>query len=146
MVAPAITLSIMFTSQFILWFGGRFIRNIYGFFKGDKQQSGSTFAFSYYHHVKYTGFRFKVPLVLAIVAILSFAVAILIAAHTNEAPDSIRDLFLLSANGPFALITLIIGVIVFIIAMLFDMSDPHRVTRSRSKWFLVTCCCCTCTC
>ena len=133
MVAPAITLSIMFTANSFYGLAGG-LSEIFMVFQGDNSSLVLPLLLATITMLIYW-FRFKVPLVLAIVAILSFAVAILIAAHTNEAPDSIRDLFLLSANGPFALITLIIGVIVFIIAMLFDMSDPHRVTRRAANGF-----------
>ena len=43
--------------------------------------------------------------------------------------------FLLSADGPFALITLVLGLLVFGVAMAFDMSDPHRVTRRSANGF-----------
>jgi hypothetical protein len=45
------------------------------------------------------------------------------------------DLFLLSAGGPFAWITLVLGLLVFAVAMAFDMSDPHRVTRRSANGF-----------
>ena len=44
-------------------------------------------------------------------------------------------MFLLSAGGPFAYITLAVGAGVFAVAMIFDMSDPHRVTRRAAQGF-----------
>jgi hypothetical protein len=44
-------------------------------------------------------------------------------------------MFRLSASGPFAWITLILGIAVFAVAMWFDMSDPHRVTRRSANGF-----------
>lgn len=79
--------------------------------------------------------RFKVPFALAVIALSAFAVSILVAAGHAGTPQDTRDLFLLSADGPFAVITLMLGLIVFVIAMAFDMSDPHRVTRRAANGF-----------
>lgn len=79
--------------------------------------------------------RFKVPFALAIIALCSFLVSVLLAAGASGAPSNVRDLFLLSADGPFAFITLVLGSLVFVIAMAFDMSDPHRVTRRAANGF-----------
>lgn len=79
--------------------------------------------------------RFRVPFAMAMIAIGLFAVAMLLAATSAGTPDSIDDLFLLSAGGPFALITLALGFAVFLVAMWFDMSDPHRVTRRSANGF-----------
>ena len=53
----------------------------------------------------------------------------------RDRPLTPSELFLLSAGGPFAWITLALGVIVFLVAMWFDMSDPHRVTRRSAQGF-----------
>ena len=53
----------------------------------------------------------------------------LVAASQSGTPSSFEEMFLLSAGGPFAWITLALGIGVFVVAMIFDMSDPHRVTR-----------------
>ncbi len=79
--------------------------------------------------------RFRVPFAMAIIALGLFAVAILIAATRQGTPDGFGDLFLLSAGGPFAWITLLLGFAVFAAAMMFDMSDPHRVTRRSANGF-----------
>lgn len=79
--------------------------------------------------------RFKVPFAMALIALGIFALAMMIGAHQSGTPTEISDLFLLSASGPFALMTLGIGVAVFLVAMYFDMSDPHRVTRRASQGF-----------
>ncbi len=80
-------------------------------------------------------YRFRVPFALAIIALSAFLVSVLIAANGAGAPANAKDLFLLSADGPFALITLVLGILVFAIAMAFDMSDPHRVTRRAANGF-----------
>ena len=58
-----------------------------------------------------------------------------LAATSAGTPDNLDDLFLLSAGGPFAFITLVLGFAVFLVAMWFDMSDPHRVTRRSANGF-----------
>ena len=79
--------------------------------------------------------RFRVPFALAMIAVGLFIIAVLTAAVSAGTPDGIKDLFLLSAGGPFAWITLALGMAVFVVAMLFDMSDPHRVTRRSANGF-----------
>jgi hypothetical protein len=79
--------------------------------------------------------RFRVPFALAMIAIGLFIVALLVAAISAGTPTSYKDLFLLSAGGPFAWITLALGAGVFVVAMMFDMSDPHRVTRRSANGF-----------
>ena len=46
-----------------------------------------------------------------------------------------QDLFLLSAEGPFSFLTIGLGFLGFAIALWFDMSDPHRVTRRAQNGF-----------
>jgi len=79
--------------------------------------------------------RFRVPFALAMIAVSMFVVALLVAAVAAGTPSGFKDLFLLSAGGPFAWITLVLGLAVFIVAMMFDMSDPHRVTRRSANGF-----------
>ena len=79
--------------------------------------------------------RFRVPFAMAMIAVGLFVVAILLAATSAGSPTDLDDLFLLSADGPFAWITLALGVLVFVGAMCFDMSDPHRVTRRSANGF-----------
>lgn len=79
--------------------------------------------------------RFRVPFAMAMIAVGSFIVALLVAASTSGTPSTLEEMFLLSAGGPFAWITLALGIIVFAVAMAFDMSDPHRVTRRSANGF-----------
>ncbi len=79
--------------------------------------------------------RFRVPFAMAMIAVGLFIVAMLLAATSQGTPESPSDLFLLSAGGPFAWITLLLGFAVFAAAMWFDMSDPHRVTRRAANGF-----------
>jgi hypothetical protein len=79
--------------------------------------------------------RFRVPFAMALIALGLFAVALIVAADQSGVPTELGDLFLLSANGPFAWITLVVGLLVFAVAMAFDLSDPHRVTRRSAQGF-----------
>jgi hypothetical protein len=72
---------------------------------------------------------------MAMIAVGLFVVAVLLAATSAGSPESFDDLFLLSAGGPFAWITLALGLLVFAAAMWFDTSDPHRVTRRSANGF-----------
>ncbi|MDF0601295.1 hypothetical protein P1J78_11185 [Psychromarinibacter sp. C21-152] len=79
--------------------------------------------------------RFKVPFALAVVALGLFATALLAAATRSGTPESIEDIFLLSEGSGFGWITLALGLVTFAVAMAFDASDPHRVTRRASQGF-----------
>ncbi len=79
--------------------------------------------------------RFRVPFALALIALGFLATALVAAAVRAGTPEGPADLFLLSAGGPFAWITLALGLLVFAAAMAFDLSDPHRVTRRSAQGF-----------
>ncbi|MEJ8562265.1 hypothetical protein QTO30_14215 [Yoonia sp. GPGPB17] len=79
--------------------------------------------------------RFRVPFAMAMIALGLFVVAIVYAASQQGRGTNLNEFFLLSADGPFAWITLALGILVFIAAMMFDMSDPHRVTRRSANGF-----------
>ena len=79
--------------------------------------------------------RFRVPFSMALIALGLFSLSIMMGANQAGTPSSFSDLFLLSADGPFAFITLAVGIAVFAVAMAFDMSDPHRVTRRSAQGF-----------
>ncbi|KNG93663.1 hypothetical protein [Pseudaestuariivita atlantica] len=79
--------------------------------------------------------RFRVPFAMALIALGAFGVALMWVAARNGTPARIEEIFLLSADGGFAWITLGLGVVFFAIAMAFDMSDPHRVTRRAANGF-----------
>ncbi|WP_264211770.1 hypothetical protein [Leisingera thetidis] len=80
-------------------------------------------------------FRFRVPFAMALIALGVFVLALLSGAIQAGTPAGMSDLFLLSASGPFAWITLAVGFAVFAAAMGFDLSDPHRVTRRSAQGF-----------
>ncbi len=133
MVAPAIALSIIFAVNAALGLTAYFAQP---FMVAQEDYSSlplpfaiGTFALFVYW------FRFRVPFAMAMIAVGLFIVAMLLAATSQGTPENPSDLFLLSAGGPFAWITLVLGFGVFAVAMWFDMSDPHRVTRRAANGF-----------
>lgn len=133
MVAPAIALSVLFAANAAICLTAYFAQP---FMVAQEDYSSlplpfaiGTFALFLYW------FRFRVPFALAMIAVGMFIVAILLAATSEGIPQNPADLFLLSADGPFALITIALGIAVFVVAMIFDMSDPHRVTRRSANGF-----------
>lgn len=133
MVAPAIALSILFFGNAVSGLAASF-SEIFMLAQEDYSSLPlPTFLATLALFVFW--WRFRVPFAMAMIAIGLFAVAMLLAATSAGTPDSIDDLFLLSAGGPFAFITLALGFAVFLVAMWFDMSDPHRVTRRSANGF-----------
>jgi hypothetical protein len=133
MIAPAIALSIMFAGAAA---AGLFAQFAQPFMVAQQEYSSvplpialTTFAVLVYW------LRFKVPFAMAMIALGLFATALVLAAERAGTPANFSDLFLLSAGGPFAWITLALGAAVFCVAMWFDMSDPHRVTRRSANGF-----------
>ncbi|MDG3041439.1 hypothetical protein [Roseicyclus marinus] len=78
---------------------------------------------------------FRVPFTVALIALSVFATSFGMATLGGNFPTDPRDIFLLSADGPFAVLTVVLGLVGLIIALGFDMSDPHRVTRRASSGF-----------
>lgn len=133
MVAPAIALAVLFAVNAAYGLAGAF-SEIFMIAQGDNSSLPLPFSLA---TLALLGFwlRFRVPFALALIALAAFGVAILIAGNSSGSPQSLEQLFLLSAGGPFAWITLALGLVVFAVAMMFDMSDPHRVTRRAANGF-----------
>lgn len=133
MIAPAIALSILFAlNAFVGFTAGK--AQVFMIAQQDYSSLPYPFMLAALAVFIYW-WRFRVPFALAMIAISLFLVAILVAANSAGAPRNFDDLFQLSANGPFAWITLALGLAVFVVAMMFDMSDPHRVTRRAANGF-----------
>jgi len=133
MVAPAIALSIMFATNAVTGFTA-ILTEPFMIAQNDFTSVPwplflATLAILIYW------WRFRVPFAMAMIAVGLFVTTIVYAASQGGRVADISDLFLLSADGPFALITLILGILVFAVAMVFDMSDPHRVTRRSANGF-----------
>lgn len=130
MVAPSIALAVMFglsALQFGLSFGAFLDAN---FQLGWTIGAGvaGIFLVVYYY-------LFRVPFTVALIAASVVVVTFGAATIGGSIPSSPRDFFLLSADGPFALLTILLGLTGLCIAMVFDMGDPHRVTRRSASGF-----------
>ena len=133
MVGPAIALSILFTGNAAIGLTAYFAQPFMV-----AQQDYASLPLPFILGTAAIGvfwYRFRVPLAMAMIAVGFFIVAILMAATSQGTPQDPSNLFLLSAGGPFAWITLVLGLLVFAVAMAFDMSDPHRVTRRSANGF-----------
>ncbi len=133
MVAPAIALSLLFAANAVTGFTAQYAQP---FMIAQEDYSSlplglglATLALLVYW------LRFRVPFAMALIALGLFAVALILTAEQSGGPVEFADLFLLSAEGPFAWVTLVVGLLVFAVAMGFDLSDPHRVTRRSAQGF-----------
>lgn len=78
---------------------------------------------------------FRVPFALFLIAGAVFGAAFSFTAQTGREVEGFSDFFLLTQSGPFPLITLGLGLTALVVALGFDLSDPHRVTRRASNAF-----------
>ena len=133
MVGPAIALSILFAinagATLIAYFANPFMIGQLDLSSLQFPLAMTTIAVAAFW------LRFRVPFAMAMIAVSLFFVAMMAAAINQGSPESATDIFLLSAGGPFAWITLGLGIAIFAAAMAFDMSDPHRVTRRAANGF-----------
>lgn len=130
MVAPAIALTVMVGlsgMQFGLSFAAMLDTEIQGTLAWSFGITAAVLTAFYSTH--------RVPFAVALIALSVFGSAFGLLTLGGTFPDSPSDLFLLSAKGPFALLTIGLGLVGFVIAMWFDMSDPHRVTRRAQAGF-----------
>jgi hypothetical protein len=133
MVAPAIALSVMFAGNAAFGFVAVLSEP---FMIAQNDYSSIPFPlFLATLSLAVYWWRFRVPFAMAMIALGLFAVAIVFAASREGRIADLSEFFLLSAGGPFAWITLVLGIVVFAVAMMFDMSDPHRVTRRSANGF-----------
>jgi hypothetical protein len=80
-------------------------------------------------------FMFRNPVTVFFIALGVFVVTGALVVQGGVNTPSPSDFFMLTNNGPYAYITIILGLIGLAIALRFDMSDPHRVTRRASSGF-----------
>lgn len=133
MVGPAILLSIMFAGNAAFGFVQQFAQ-VFMLAQEDFSSLilpglltvGATVVF---------WLRFKVPFAMALIALGLFGTALLAAAVRSGTPQTITEVFVFSSESSFAWITLALGAAAFLIAMVFDGSDPHRVTRRSAQGF-----------
>ncbi|MCY4289277.1 MAG: hypothetical protein OXC63_11850 [Aestuariivita sp.] len=133
MVAPSIVLSLLWAAISVLGFAAALSEP---FMLGQQDYSSLPLPLAAATlSVLLFWWRFRVPFALTLVAAGVFVVALLWTAVQVGNPLTVRDFFLLSSNGPFAWVTLIVGLAVFTTAMFFDMSDPLRVSRRSAQGF-----------
>ncbi len=77
----------------------------------------------------------RVPFSTALIALSLYAVVFGQLARNAGLPENVDEIFLLTGGGIFALTTVALGLIGFVLAMAFDFSDPHRVTRRNRAAF-----------
>ncbi|AUQ60322.1 hypothetical protein [Phaeobacter inhibens] len=133
MVAPAIALSILWTLNAGVGLSAEYSQ-VFMVAQGDYSSLPLAVALTTISIAIYW-LRFRVPFAMALIALGVFTLALMLAANQSGSLTVMSDLFLLSASGPFAWVTLLVGVGVFAVAMLFDLSDPHRVTRRSAQGF-----------
>ncbi|MEL7114580.1 MAG: hypothetical protein AAGP08_03160 [Pseudomonadota bacterium] len=133
MVAPAIALTVLFALNASAGFNAEFVQP---FLLLQRDVSSLPLPFVLTTVAVFVFWlRFKVPIALAIIALGLFAAAVLFSASGGERPETLTDFFRLSAESGFAWLTLALGIGTFIVAMCYDMSDPHRVTRRATNGF-----------
>ncbi|WP_293575042.1 hypothetical protein [Phaeobacter sp.] len=133
MVAPAIALSILWTINASIGMTAEFSQ-VFMLIQNDYSSLVLPMALTT-AAIGLFWLRFRVPFAMALMALGVFAIALMIAAQQVGSPSGFSDLFLFSASGPFAWVTLLVGLGVFAAAMMFDLSDPHRVTRRSAQAF-----------
>ena len=78
---------------------------------------------------------FRIPITVFFIALGVFVGIGALVVQGGVNTPSFNDFFMLTNDGPYAYITIILGLIGLGIALRFDMSDPHRVTRRASAGF-----------
>lgn len=130
MIAPSIALSIFFGLAAVQ-FGGALAATLGGDTRGWVViVAGVCAVLSVAYYA-----LFRVPFTVAQIAVAVFVAVFGAAALDGSVPESPKDVFLLSADGPFAVLTILLGLMALGVALTFDMSDPHRVTRRAASGF-----------
>ncbi|MDA7427652.1 hypothetical protein PGB28_04220 [Primorskyibacter aestuariivivens] len=78
---------------------------------------------------------FRVPFALAVVALGALGASFCFIAWSGDILTSPREFFLLSSSGLYGWATIVVGFLALGVAMMFDLSDPHRVTRRATNAF-----------
>jgi hypothetical protein len=78
---------------------------------------------------------FRVPFTLALIGVAVLCSFFAVSMVNGAALVDVRNAFQLTAEGPFALITIATGFAALALALRYDLSDPHRVTRRSANAF-----------
>lgn len=129
MVLPSIFLTMAFASAVLLVFAG---------FGPNVLFSPSTLAImgaAYFGLMLGWWFVFHVPFTMVLIGMSALFLVFSIVRASGGPDMMLFDILIQSGRGPAAIITLVTGLIGVAIAMAFDMSDPHRVTRRAADGF-----------
>ena len=143
MVAPAIALALMFSSL-AGWLGV----NIAALFSPDLSNLNEVSSYVDYQaaYVPISStvaalamlaywYTFRVPFALFLISVSVFMAVFGFTSLGGAEFDNFEQIFLLTSQGPFSIITIALGFVALFIALRFDMSDPHRVTLNASNAF-----------
>ena len=78
---------------------------------------------------------FRVPFALFLIAAAVYTTVFGVTALQGAKLNDPSEIFLLTADGPFSIITILLGLAALVLALRFDLSDPHRVTRRAANAF-----------
>jgi hypothetical protein len=132
MIAPSIALAVMFALT--SWVLGKTLGGMMDL-RGLAASALATGAVAGVMLLHYQ--RFRVPFDAAIIAAAVFSTVWSLLARGGVVPDSGMGILHLSGTGPLSVLSLVFGLLVFALAMRFDMSDPTRVsTRSTTGFWL----------
>ncbi len=130
MIGPSILLSLLF-GQAGLQIG-------YGIFKVLAQTDTSvlpiTFGTAALFLIGYW-YIFRIPFSLMLSGLAIFVFAVGVTTGGGISFSNFDELFLLTTSWSASIVTISLGLCAFIVAMRFDMSDPHRVTRRAANGF-----------
>lgn len=130
MIAPSILLSIFIA------LGG--FQMGYGLANGLRLEAAGALSMACWASAVVTAvywFAFRIPFSLCLAGLGFFGAAISLSQSNGSPLESPFDIFLLSTGSTESLITITLGLIAFFVALRFDMSDPHRVTRRAANGF-----------
>lgn len=78
---------------------------------------------------------YRVPFALFLICISVYTAVFAFTSLGGTSLENPEQMFLLTAQGPFSIITVMLGLLALTIALRFDMKDPHRVTLNASNAF-----------
>jgi hypothetical protein len=129
MIAPSIALSIMFAiSSLQVGFGLKSSYSMIGLPIGTLCSMLTAICVLFYW------IKFRIPFALFLIALSTFTSTFGLIG-LGRTPSDAYQMLLLSGTGPFSYLTTVLGLIALAIALRFDMSDPHRVTRRSQNGF-----------
>ncbi|NEX48110.1 hypothetical protein [Pseudotabrizicola algicola] len=132
MIAPSIALAIM--SALTAWVLGLALADLAGL----QALSASALSWAAIAGIMWGHYRtFRVPFDAAIIATAVFCFVWSLLAMGGILPETGMGLLHMSGSGPLSVLSFVFGLLVFALALRFDMSDPLRVsTRSTTGFWL----------